>query len=194
MQCPYCRSPLTEGTKECPSCLLSLYTANSLLSPLPLTTRGLTDTTGILEKVSSKKISRALTALHKKFPQVEMHVFLKKFDTQFPIATHLFWLFNQGGFCPEHQKGGENRSILLGLDPSNEKIAVIVGYGLEPFLPTKALDHTLEKAQPSLASGDFTQAILTVIDALDHLMKGVCSGLNDTLGIDLGEKEVIKEF
>ena len=194
MQCPYCRSPLTETSKECPSCLLSLFTANSLLAPLPMTARGITDTIGVLEKGADKKINKSLATLSRRFPQVDMHVFISKFNNKFPIATHLFWLFNQGHFCARNKKGGDNRSILLGLDPKQGKIGLIVGYGLEPFLPSKALDHTLEKAQPSLASGDYAEAVLKVIDALSHLMKGVCDGFNDTLGIDLGEKEVNKEF
>jgi len=194
MQCPYCRSPLSETSKECPSCLLSLFTANSLLAPLPMTTRGVTDTTGLLEKGTDKKINKSLAALNRKFPQVDMHVFISKFNNKFPIATHLFWLFNQGDFCAGNKKGGNNRSILLGLDPKQGKIGLIVGYGLEPFLPSKALDHTLEKAQPMLASGEYDQAILAVIEALSKLMQGICSGFNETLGIDLAEKEVIKEF
>ena len=161
---------------------------------MPRTIRGLNDSKQVLAKGANKRITTAITALERKFPQVDMHIMVSKFDKKFPLATHLFWLFNQGDFCATNRKGGKNHSILMGLDYQSGKIGLIVGYGLEPFLPTKALDHTLEKAQPSLASGDFTQAILTVIDALDHLMKGVCSGLNDTLGIDLGEKEVIKEF
>jgi|TARA_B110000908_G_scaffold44420_1_gene54070 hypothetical protein len=115
---------------------------------------------------------------------VEIHVLLQKFDRQYPIATHLFWLFNQGGFCASDRKGGKNHSILLGLDPKQGRIGLIVGYGLEPFLPRKALDHTLEKAQPSLGAADLTQATLTVIDSLDQLMEGICDGLGETLGID----------
>ncbi|WP_435894269.1 TPM domain-containing protein [Oceaniferula spumae] len=194
MQCPYCRTVLTETSKECPSCLLSLYTANSLLGPMPRTTRGFTDTIGILEKGADKKINRALNRLGRKFPQVNMHVLIGKFDTKFPIATHLFWLFNQGDLCADSSKGGKNHDILLGLDPKSGKIGLIVGYGLEPFLPAKALDHTLEKSQPSLAEANYTQAILTVIEAVSDLMEGICSGFNDTLGIDLEEKAVVKEF
>lgn len=194
MQCPYCRTLLTETTKECPSCLLSLHTANSLLGPLPRTVRGLTDTAGVLDKGADQKINRVLAEIGRKFPQVNIHVMLSVFDPKFPISTHLFWLFNHGEFCATESKGGKNHDLLLGLDAKNGKIGLIVGYGLEPFLPAKALDHTLEKAQPSLAAEDYTQAILTVITALDHLMEGVCSGFKDTLGIDLEEKVVNKEF
>lgn len=184
MQCPYCRAPLTESSKECPSCQLSLNSANALLGPVPRFAKGLTDALGVLEKSSDKKIRTALAALTRRFPQVNMHVLLQKFDRQYPIGTHLFWLFNQGGFCPSDRKGGKNHSILLGLDPKQGRIGLIVGYGLEPFLPRKALDHTLEKAQPSLGAADYAQAILTVIDSLDQLMEGICDGLTETLGVE----------
>ena len=184
MQCPYCRAPLTETSKECPSCQISLHSANALLGPVPGFGKGLTDELHVIEKGSDKKIRRALETLTKRFPQVDMHVLVKKFDRQYPIGTHLFWLFNQGDFCPSDRKGGKNHSILLGLDPKQGKIGLIVGYGLEPFLPQKALDHTLEKAQPCLGNADYTQAILTVITALDQLMEGICDSLVDTLGID----------
>lgn len=184
MQCPYCRAPLTETSKECPSCQLSLHSANALLGPVPRFDQGLTDAVGVLEKGSDKKIRHALATLSKRFPQVDMHVLIKKFDRQYPIGTHLFWLFNQGGFCPGDLKGGKNHSLLLGLDPQQGRIGLIVGYGLEPFLPRKALDHTLEKAQPSLGAADYPQAILTVIDALDQLMEGICDGLEEALGIE----------
>ena len=184
MQCPYCRAPLTETSKECPSCQLSLHSANALLGPVPRLDQGLTDALGVLEKGSDKKIRHALATLTKRFPQVEMHVIIKKFDHQYPIGTHLFWLFNQGGFCPSDRKGGKNHSILLGLDPKQGRIGLIVGYGLEPFLSRKALDHTLEKAQPSLGAADYQRAILSVIHSLDQLMEGICDGLGEALGID----------
>lgn len=194
MQCPYCRAPLTETSEECPACRLSLFTANSLLGPMPRTMKGLTDSAGVLEKKHTRKINRALADLGRKFPQVNMHIIVRKFDPKFPIATHLFWLFNQGDFCPEDKKGGKNHSILLALDPKHGRVGLIVGYGLEPFLPQKALDHILEKAQPPLAAADYPRALLKVVGALDHLMEGICAGFNDTLGIDLEEKVVTKEF
>lgn len=194
MQCPYCRATLTETSKECPSCQLSLHSANALLGPVPRFDQGLTDELGSLEKGSDKKIRQALATLTKRFPQVNMHVLIKKLDRQYPIGTHLFWLFNQGGFCPSDRKGGKNHSILLGLDPKQGRIGLIVGYGLEPFLPRKALDHTLEKAQPSLGAADYPRAILTVIHSLDQLMEGICDGLGEALGIEPPETSTQQDY
>lgn len=159
--------------------------ASALLGPIPRLAKGLNDTVALLDAPAGKKIQLALTHLASKFPQVDMHILIRHFDPQYPISTHLFWLFNQGEFCAEDQKGGKNHSILLALDPKHGRIGLIVGYGLEPFLPRKALDHTLEKAQPSLGASDYAKALLTVIDALEHLMAGVCDGLEETFGVDV---------
>ena len=184
MQCPYCQASLTETSAECPSCQLSLESVNALLGPVPRHQKGLNDNLAALEKRQQRKINSALARISRRFPQVEMHVLIKQFDPQYPISTHLFWIFNQGDFCASNRKGGKNHSILLGLDPKQGRIGLIVGYGLEPFLPQKALDHVLEKAQPSLGSGDLAKAILAVIDSLAELMEGICDGLADTLGLD----------
>lgn len=177
MQCPYCQASLTEASNECPSCQLSLQSVSALLGPIPRLGKGLIDTLSVIEKAQHKQIIRALNKLNQHFPQVEMHVLITKFDSQYTLSTHLFWLFNRGEFCASDRKDGKNHSILLGLDPQQGRIGLIVGYGLEPFLAQKALDHMLEKAQPSLGSADLTKAILTVINCLDHHMKGVCDDL-----------------
>jgi uncharacterized membrane protein YgcG len=177
MQCPDCKAPLEETSKECPSCGLSLQSANALLGPMPRLGKGLVDTLGVVEKKTGNKITRALGRLNQRFPQVEMHVLVAKFNPQHPLATHLFWIFNQGDFCASNRKGGKNHSILLGLDPRHGRIGLIVGYGLEPYLPQKALDDTLEKAHPLLGKDELAKAILTVIQCLEQLMESVCDEL-----------------
>ena len=185
MHCPYCQTQLTETTQECPSCQLSLASANALLGLVPRLGKGLSDTVSALDSTGSKKIQNSLSSLSRKFPQVDMHVLLRRLDKQYPISTHLFWLFNKGEFCAGDRKDGKNHTILLAIDPSHGRIGIMVGYGLEPFLPRKALDHTLEKAQPSLEAGNYAKAITDIIAGLDELMSGVCEGLEETLGISV---------
>lgn len=194
MQCPYCQAVLSETTEECPSCQLSLTSANALLGPAPRLYKGLNDTIGLLGNSGSKKIQSSLTNLTRKFPQVDMHVVVRDFDPQFPVSTHLFWLFNQGDLVADDRKGGKNRTILLSLDPRQGRIGLMVGYGLEPFLPRKALDHVLEKAQPSLDAADYTKAVIVVIESLDDLMSGVCEGLEETLGVSVQQQSTKQEY
>ena len=71
----------------------------------------------------------------------------------------------------ESQKAGENRTILLALDPAKGRSALTVGYGLEPFLGDEALDHLLELAEPAWIAGQWTRGILEVITGLDRLLQ-----------------------
>ena len=187
MQCPYCQTPLTETSEECSSCSLSLHSANSLLGPVPRLTAGLNDILSVLEKKAQSKTTKSLTKLSQRFPQVRMHIIINNFDPNYPLSTHLFWLFNQGALCTSDRKGGKNHSVLLGLDTAQGRGGLIVGYGLEPFLPQKALDHVLEKAQPLLSEGNHSEAILAIVDDIAELMRETCDALEEIL--DLAKTE-----
>ena len=187
MQCPYCQTPLKETSEECSYCSLSLQSANSLLGPVPRLTTGLNDILSVLEKKAQSKATKSLAKLSQRFPQVRMHIIINKFNPNYPLSTHLFWLFNQGALCTSDRKGGKNHTVLLGLDPGQGRSGLIVGYGLEPFLAQKALDHVLEKAQPLLSEGNHSEAILAIIDDLAELMQETCDELEEILDLEKTE-------
>ncbi|MGB0774451.1 MAG: TPM domain-containing protein [Akkermansiaceae bacterium] len=194
MQCPYCRAPLTETSKECPQCQISVKSAAALLGPMPRYSKGINDRQNTLANNEQKKIQTALADLTRRFPQIEMHILIQTFNNQYPLATHLFWVFNEGEFCSADRKGGKNHSILLGLDTKHGRIGLIPGYGLEPFLPTKALDHILEKVHPLLAEAEYGKAILAVIASLDELLSGICESIEENLGIQLATDSKTTEY
>jgi hypothetical protein len=171
MRCPFCRTRLTELALECPACRLTLDRATALLGPVPRLGQGVADLAGVLPKGDAAKISNAIGRLIWIFPQVSFHVLLHVFPEDHPFDLHVFWLFNCGGFSMESQKAGDNRTILLALDPALGRSALTVGYGLEPFLGDEALDHLLELAEPAWRSGDWTRGILEVIAGLDRLLE-----------------------
>jgi uncharacterized membrane protein YgcG len=158
-----------------------LRSANALLGPVPHLSPGINDKLAILDKRARSKVSKALTTINRRFPQVSMHVVIREFNPDYSISTHLFWLFNQGLFCPSEDKGGKNHSILLGLDTTQGRVGIIVGYGLEPFLSRKSLDEVLKKSQPLLGNADYSGAILTIIDGVYDLMQKICEDLKDIL-------------
>lgn len=171
MRCPYCRTRLTENALECPACRLTLDRATALLGPVPRLGQGVADLAGVLPKGDAAKIAKAIGRLTWTFPQISLHVLLHVFPEDHPFDLHVFWLFNSGGFSTESQKAGENRSILLAIDPALGRSALTVGYGLEPFLGDEALDHLLELAEPAWRNGDWTRGILEVIAGLDRLLE-----------------------
>ncbi len=168
---------------ECPSCRLTLDRANALLGPIPRISTGVSDLAGALPKGDARKIAKAIGRLTWTFPQVSVNVLLHLFPTEHPFELHVFWIFNAAGLSPESQKGGENRSILLALDPAQEKSALMVGYGLEPYLGDEALDHLLELSEPAWKSGEWTRGILELLGGLDRLLESAALEVANGFGL-----------
>ncbi len=196
IQCPYCNTALTETSQYCPGCKLDMGKVNAVMGPVPLlSSTGLTDLTRTLTPSDEKSLLRTLQAFHRRFPQCHAHVLVNNFADTFPPSAHLFWLFNSSGLSKTENRRGNNRDILIGIDPAREWAGLIIGYGLEPFLGQEALDHILEQATPRLASGQTGDAITEIIKHLGELMEGVCRdlpatlGLKDTLTVETGSND-----
>ena len=79
--------------------------------------------------------------------------------------------------------GNEIQVPFIGLDPGQHHAGLIVGYGLEPFLPQIAIERVLELASPHLKNGTFTTGLKVIIDQLAELMEGICQELPSILGL-----------
>jgi uncharacterized membrane protein YgcG len=184
MRCPFCRTRLEEVSPECPNCRLTFDRANALLGPMPRISTGVSDLAGVLPKGDAKKISKAIARLTWTFPQVSVNVLLHLFPAEHPFELHVFWIFNAAGLSPDNQKGGENRSILLALDPGQGKSALMVGYGLEPYLGDDALDHLLELSEPAWKAGEWTRGILELLAGLDRLLESAAMQVANGFGLN----------
>jgi hypothetical protein len=185
IDCPFCHAPLAETAPSCPRCNLDLQRTRGLLGPVPLLSpSGLTDLSQVLSAADEKSTRQATTAFHRRFPQCRILIIIKDFAPQFPLGVHLFWLFNTAGLSAEELKFGRNRDILIGVDPQQHHAGLIVGYGLEPFLPQTALERVLECATPHFKSGQVATGLTTLIDQLSNLMEGICQELPSVLGLD----------
>jgi predicted AAA+ superfamily ATPase len=101
-----------------------------------------------------RKLYEKVRELERRFPQVHVHVVVRNFTPEQPIELFAFWIFNGGHLAQEAHKGGGNRDVLFVLDPVHQRMALMVGYGLEPFLRQQALDHLLQRGgfpEPCLA-------------------------------------------
>jgi hypothetical protein len=183
MRCPFCRTRLEEVSPECPNCRLTFDRANALLGPMPRISTGVSDLAGVLPNGDAKKITKAIDRLAWTFPQVRLNVLLHQFPTEHPFELHVFWIFNAAGLSPDNQKGGENRSILLALDPGHGKSALMVGYGLEPYLSDDALNHLLELSEPAWKAGEWTRGILELIGGLDRLLESAALQVANGFGL-----------
>ncbi|NNM28890.1 MAG: hypothetical protein HKO57_05170, partial [Akkermansiaceae bacterium] len=169
---------------SCPQCNFDLARANAVMGPVPrLSANGLTDLTGTLEPADERRLHAAMRTFHRRFPQSKILVVVSHFAAQFPLSVHLFWLFNSAGLSAQANKLGNNRDILIGVDPHGRRAGLTIGYGLEPFLRQETLDGILERAMPQFSSGEFTAGMLDIIDSLSRLFESVSLELPDTFGL-----------
>lgn len=183
MRCPYCRTGLLEESVECPACRLTLDRASSLLGPVPRTNTGIGDNAGLLTPRETARIGRAIRRLEWTFPQVDFHLLTHFFPQDHPFELNVFWFFNCGGHSGEHTKGGANHGILLAIDPDQGKSALMVGYGLEPFLADEALDRILEHVAPSWKTGLWEKGILGTIAGLEQLLERAATEATEAFGL-----------
>lgn len=193
MRCPYCRAALEENSAECPSCKLTLNRAASLLGAVPRIAPGLSDAAVILSPREIKRLGARIHEMKRRFPQVTLHIIVRDVPTNHPFDLYLFWLFNNANLSEEAHKGGENRDILLLLDHVQNRVGMIVGYGLEPFLREEALDHLLEMAEPAFREQRWMDGFLSIIDGLDQLLEAAAIELQEALGIITQKKIALRD-
>lgn len=183
MRCPYCRTPLAEKSPECPSCKLTLSRVNGLLGPIPRLNEDVSDLLNLLPAADLKKVHKAIARLKWAFPQVQPHVLIHNFPADHPFELHVFWIFNGGGISIESARGGDNHTILLVLDPNQRRSALMVGYGLEPFIDDASIDQALEKSDAAWRANQWTRGILDAFEGIDQLLERAASNAAEAFGL-----------
>jgi len=183
MRCPYCRTVVEEQAAECPSCQLSYQRTTALLGSLPRIMPNMQDASVILSPRELRKLKAHVRKLEDRFPQVRWHLVVQNLPLDRPIDLYAFWIFNSGMLAMEADKGAENRDIMVLLDPSSHRVAMMVGYGLEPFLQQQALDHLLSSIEPMWSAGQWLAGFLALLDGLDALLESAATQAAEALGI-----------
>lgn len=173
MRCPFCQGPLKPSAPECPACGLSYPRTCTLLGAVPRITPLVADTTGTLRTSDHKRVTRHLTRMQKRFPQLVPQVVMHRFPAEHPFSMHAFWLFNAADFAGASRRGRDNHALMLVIDPYREEAAIVPGYGLEPFLTRESLDRLLEMAEPAWQDLRWSDGILRVLDGIDLLLESI---------------------
>ncbi|WP_189568321.1 TPM domain-containing protein [Roseibacillus persicicus] len=174
---------MTEDALSCQSCSLTIEGAASLLGPVPLLNRGLTDTTETLSGRERRALEGAMTRFEKIHPASRLNIVVRSFEPEYNLATHLFWLFNTAGLSPSESQQEKNQDILIGVDPHQQRVALMVGYGLEPFLKKEEIVELLETARPLLGQGKLAEALQVVIRGLHPLLQQASIQAHKALGL-----------
>ena len=183
MRCPYCRTALEEQSVECPSCHLSYQRASALLGSLPRIMPNMQDASVILAPRELRKLKARVRQFEDRFPQVRWHLVIQNLPLDRPIDLYAFWIFNSGVLSMEEDKGAENRDIMVLLDPNAHRVALMVGYGLEPFLQQQALDDLLSTIEPWWTKCHWLAGLLELLNGLDAMLESAAMKTTEALGV-----------
>lgn len=193
MRCPYCQTALLENSPECPNCKLTLNRANAILGPLPRFSQGLGGATSVLSTREIKQLGARISEMKRRFPQVTLHIIVRELPTEHSFDLYLFWIFNSAGLSEEAHKGGDNRDILLLVDPAQLRAGMIVGYGLEAFLREEALDHLLALAEPAFRERRWMDGFVCVVEGLDKLLESAAIDIENAMGVTTQQNTMLKK-
>jgi uncharacterized membrane protein YgcG len=185
MHCPYCQAPAFETTPQCPRCGFSLERVAAYYGVMPRLTPGLSDLAGLFRPQDARRIADATARLRDRFPQTTFSIVTTTLQPTQPLTAYAFWIFNRGGICTDLARGGKSRDLLLTLDAANARASLMVGYGLEPFVPHATLQDIVNQGAPHFARDHWVDGVVTVIDATTRALAAVCTSLEKTYGLDL---------
>jgi uncharacterized membrane protein YgcG len=136
-----------------------------------------------------RKLTQAVNALQQRFPQVSVAVVIAATPVQTPINIYAFWLFNRASLFSAVEKAGENRGFLLLIDPQRGEVAVMIGYGLEPFIGETALIGCVSSAASLMQEGLVADAVMASLACLDQKLTEQCQALPRAFGLLQPEAE-----
>ncbi len=96
----------------------------------------------------------------------------------------LFHFFNSTGLTELSKRLGQNQNILIGFDPDNRRLGIIVGYGLEAYLVPHELDHILAQAEVALTQNGYYKAASLMIKTLQEKLTKIAIEIPDAYGLD----------
>jgi len=133
LNCPYCQQELAVGAAECPKCQLNLNRIHEKLSPVPILRSGLNDTSELLTPRQRESLNKSLDHFSKNLVQSHIHILIRQFSPEFPLSSHLFWIFNRHfnrfGSCAKTARShlGLRLRSLLRPHPSTRNISTSPG-------------------------------------------------------------------
>jgi uncharacterized membrane protein YgcG len=185
MNCPFCANPAFEGIETCSLCGFSLASLDRIFGAIPRLTPELCDNAQVFGPAHIKRLRTAMAAFHVRFPQSSFHIVTDNLPATTNLKAYAFWLFNRASLSSDLNRGAGNHDFLLTIDAANKRAALIVGYGLEPFVNNQHLDQVLAAAENSFAACQYFEGTRLIIENTARSLSRIASGLDETYGISV---------
>jgi uncharacterized membrane protein YgcG len=184
MFCPYCHAPAFEAQPACERCGFSIERIEPFFGVMPRLKPGLSDLAGIFAPRETRRLKSLLGRFSGQFPQIGFSIVTTVLESGQPLSAYAFWIFNRGGICRQLERG-RSRDLLLTVDAANARASLMIGYGLEPFVPAPQLQEMINAGAPDFAAARWVDAAAAVIEKSGVILREVAEGLGPTYGLDM---------
>jgi hypothetical protein len=181
--CPYCQNSIMETESECPQCGIDGEKLVRIMGPMPVIFGGVTQDGKLLSDRQVKRLRKVTDQYQRRFPQCRLHLMVRSFPQEMEFSVILFWIFNQAGLSSQESKGGQNRDVVILVEPRRAQAGLIVGYGLEPLLSQEAMDEIVAGARGELVNQDFAGAFEVMVDRLTNHLREISLNLPEAVGL-----------
>ena len=184
MRCPFCQATLAETQPSCGGCGISIEKMDAMLGAAPAIQGGLSDGAGLLSKKDRRRVQQELREFPNTLPQLRVSIAtFRGIPDKLTLSAYTFWLFNRSDIVRKFDKGGRNYDVLITIDGAARNSAMMVGYGLEPFVGKHHLDAALATGHGHLVADLYGPALLTIIDALRETLKKIAQGIPEAFAL-----------
>lgn len=183
MRCPACQHEAFETANVCLQCNFSLAGLEKIMGFAPHLKTDVTDMAGHLKGREIKALRQAIFHLQRRFPQVRCAVVVSVTPESVTLPLYVFWLFNKGGLSSAVERGGANRLVLIVHDPEADKLACMIGYGLEPFVSEDRMADCLQAALSGISAGETGKGLEACIARFDAHLAEVAASIERGFGL-----------
>ena len=126
----------------------------------------------MLSRRDRRRVRRELNELNIQFPQLRVSVTtVDGIPEKLNLSVYTFWLFNRSDVVRKFDTDGRNYDVLFTIDARTRRIALIVGYGLEPFVGQEQIRQVLDTGYSMLVADRHAAALLTMLEALSAMLR-----------------------
>lgn len=169
--CPSCLQRLPESVNLCPACGFTGADTVAMF-PLPLPPLQLVfDAAGLWSDAELLKIKERLEDLQRRFPQIHWSLYSMDAGEVSNLRLFGFWLLNASPMADGETEEQRAWTVLLVFNGASGKVALVPGYGVEPWVSDLQWTQALLTMSTDWNRGKRWPAVKRFFDAAQHTLE-----------------------
>ncbi len=156
--CPACQA-LIESVFQCPNCGFTGQHSMEMFPGTPPQPQPVNDRAGLWSGRDLRRMERARRTLAKRFPQFRWSFCTVTAPPEANLRLLGFWMLNAAPLAPDESERDRYWTVLLLINSTDHRAAVIPGYAAEMWLPNDRWDKALEAMVPEWQAGQYGKAV-----------------------------------